>query len=189
MTTLREAAQEALAFIRTMNMHGWMLADHEGDMERVVAGLEAALAQPAPEPVAWRIFDGEDGYVFMSYEDNENYAVEWAQRNPRRAGWVEPIYTAPPQRPEPDTDCHEQGICQRSGYSFGAAPARCPNCSSLEAQNSELDRKLAEMERKPLTEEEIEQIADRIPVDDFVGPTTWHIKLVRAAEQAHGIKE
>lgn len=42
---------------------------------------------------------------------------------------------------------------------------------------------------KPLTEEEIEQIADGIPVDDFVGPTTWHLKLSRAIERAHGIGE
>ena len=27
------------------------------------------------------------------------------------------------------------------------APPRCPNCASLEAQNTELDRKLAELER------------------------------------------
>ncbi len=32
--------------------------------------------------------------------------------------------TAPPQRPaEPDTDCHAQGICQRSGYSVGQGRA------------------------------------------------------------------
>ena len=27
-------------------------------------------------------------------------------------------------------------------------PQRCPNCASLEAQNTELDRKLAELERE-----------------------------------------
>ena len=43
------------------------------------------------------------------------------------------------------------------------------------------------LKHKPLTDEEIEQIADGIPVDDFVGPTTWHLKLARAIEQAHGI--
>ena len=45
MTTLREAAQQALEFIRSMNEHGWLLADYESDMERTVAGLEAALEQ------------------------------------------------------------------------------------------------------------------------------------------------
>lgn len=33
------------------------------------------------------------------------------------------LYAAPPQRPaEPDTDCHAQGICQRSGYGIGGQP-------------------------------------------------------------------
>ena len=76
-------------------------------------------AEPV-EPVAWRTFDGEGGYDYRTYADNENYAAEWAQRNPRHVGWVKPLYTAPP---------------------------RCPNCASLEAQNTELDRKLAELEQ------------------------------------------
>ena len=41
-------------------------------------------------------------------------------------------------------------------YALRAALAQgqaepCPNCASLEAQNTELDRKLAEMEREPQT--------------------------------------
>ena len=32
-----------------------------------------------------------------------------------------------------------------------AEPQECPNCASLEAQNTELDKRLAELERKPLT--------------------------------------
>ena len=60
MTTLREAAQQALAYIRYMNQHGWRLTDFEGDMEQVVAGLEAALAQPAPEPVARKPLPDEE---------------------------------------------------------------------------------------------------------------------------------
>jgi hypothetical protein len=54
--------------------------------------------QPQPEPVAWRTFDGEGGYDYRTYEDNEDYAAEWAKRNPRHVGWVERLYTAPPQR-------------------------------------------------------------------------------------------
>ena len=54
-------------------------------------------AEPV-EPVAWRTFDGEGGYDYRTYADNENYAAEWAQRNPRHVGWVKPLYTAPPQR-------------------------------------------------------------------------------------------
>lgn len=54
--------------------------------------------QPEQEPVAWRTFDGEGGYDYRSYDDNENYAAEWAQRNPRHVDWVEPLYTTPPHR-------------------------------------------------------------------------------------------
>jgi hypothetical protein len=55
--------------------------------------------EPVQEPVAWRTFDGEGGYDYRTYEDNEDYAAEWAKRNPRHVGWVEPLYTtSPPQR-------------------------------------------------------------------------------------------
>ena len=35
-------------------------------------------------------------------------------------------------------------VCERHWHEY---EARCPNCASLEAQNTELDRKLAEVER------------------------------------------
>ena len=60
--------------------------------------LRERLAQPEQEPVAWRTFDGEGGYDYRSYDDNENYAAEWAQRNPRHVDWVEALYTTPPRR-------------------------------------------------------------------------------------------
>jgi hypothetical protein len=47
------------------------------------------------EPVAWRTFDGEGGYDYRNYEDNEEYAKEWEQRNPKYKGWVEPLYGTP----------------------------------------------------------------------------------------------
>jgi hypothetical protein len=58
----------------------------------------AALAEPVQEPVAWRTFDGEGGYDYRTYNDNENYRDEWDRRNPNHKGWVEPLYTAPPRR-------------------------------------------------------------------------------------------
>ena len=57
------------------------------------------MAQPEQEPVAWRTFDGEGGYDYRSYEDNESYADEWDKRNPNHKGWVDKLYTAAPQRP------------------------------------------------------------------------------------------
>lgn len=75
-------------------------------------------------------------------------------------------YTAPPQQAEPVQEpvayIHRQGnhweVSERfllddekaRGWTeepLYTAPPRCPNCASLEAQNTELDRRLAEMEQ------------------------------------------
>jgi hypothetical protein len=42
--------------------------------------------------VAWRVFDGEGGYDYVSFEDNEDYEDEWNKINPRHIGWVEPLF-------------------------------------------------------------------------------------------------
>jgi hypothetical protein len=63
---------------------------------KVRQAVAQALAQS--EPVAWRTFDGEGGYDYRTYENNEDYADEWDKRNPKHKGWVEPLYTTPPQR-------------------------------------------------------------------------------------------
>jgi len=70
----------------------------------VITAIKEALAQPEQEPVAWRTFDGEGGYDYRSYEDNESYADEWDKRNPNHKGWVDKLYTAAPQR-KPCTTC------------------------------------------------------------------------------------
>jgi hypothetical protein len=85
----------------------WIAHRASGDMRafgRAVADAaeRAALAEPAAPsaaPVAWRTFDGEGGYDYRTYEDNEDYAAEWAKRNPRHVGWVGLLYTAPPAAP------------------------------------------------------------------------------------------
>ena len=58
--------------------------------------LERVYSQPVelPEGVAWRTFDGEGGYDYRAYDDNENYAAEWARRNPNHSGWVDQLYTS-----------------------------------------------------------------------------------------------
>ena len=61
--------------------------------------VKEALAQPEQEPVAWRTFDGEGGYDYRSYEDNESYVDEWDKRNPNHKGWVDKLYTTPPPCP------------------------------------------------------------------------------------------
>jgi hypothetical protein len=82
----------------------------------VLAELDTLKQQPATcppgkcamsvptEPVAWRTFDGEGGYDYRIFEDNENYRDEYIKRNGEKyASWVEPLYTSPPQR-KPLTD-------------------------------------------------------------------------------------
>jgi len=51
------------------------------------------LAQTEQEPVAWRTFDGEGGYDYRAYEDNESYVDDWNKRNPKHVGWVDELYT------------------------------------------------------------------------------------------------
>ena len=63
--------------------------DHTGKVWKPV--------QPAPvqEPVAWREFDGEGGYTYFAYQDNETWRDEYIERNGEKyANWVEPLYTA-----------------------------------------------------------------------------------------------
>lgn len=98
MTTLREAAKAVLDCWDSPKW-GWAPSSPTANL---MAVLRAALEKQA-EPVAWRTFDGEGGYDYRTYEDNEDYAAEWAKRNPRHVGWVDPLYTTPPQR-KPLTD-------------------------------------------------------------------------------------
>ena len=61
--------------------------------------LRERLEQPEQEPVAWREFDGEGGYDYRTYDDNENFRDEYIKRNGQRyASWVEPLYTTPQRR-------------------------------------------------------------------------------------------
>jgi hypothetical protein len=80
-------SKKAAAIAKTIDEVNW--ADHEPN----------GVTQPAQEPVAWRTFDGEGGYDYRAYDMNEHYAEEWNKRNPNHKGWVEALYTAPPQRP------------------------------------------------------------------------------------------
>lgn len=63
------------------------------DVEMELQALRAQIGQG--EPVAWRTFDGEGGYDYRTYEGNETYDDDWAKRNPRHVGWVDPIYLHP----------------------------------------------------------------------------------------------
>lgn len=90
MSDLRTAAQQARNALALWSTGRDMDAVALNDL---IAELDAALSEPVQEPVAWRTFDGEGGYDYRTYEDNEDYAAEWAKRNPRHVGWVEPLFT------------------------------------------------------------------------------------------------
>ena len=84
--------------------------------EKMIAArtaLKAALAQQAEpvEPVAWVHTDAYNPKVRF---------LEWTQQaKGYRGDWIKtPLCNCvQPQQAEPvDTDCHTQGICQRSGY-------------------------------------------------------------------------
>lgn len=54
---------------------------------------DSTLREWLGEPVAWRTFDGEGGYDFRSYDDNEDYRSKWDARNPNHKSWVELLYS------------------------------------------------------------------------------------------------
>ena len=71
---------------------------HEGFVAGARA-IESAVLEKlkAQEPDAWRTFDGEGGYDYRSYVDNEEYQAEFLARNPSSTykNWVEPLYEHP----------------------------------------------------------------------------------------------
>jgi hypothetical protein len=73
--------------------------------EAVFALLPAPAQQPlasGQEPVAWQTFDGEGGYEFRQFAENETYHDDYIKRNGEKySTWVTPLYThpAPAQQP------------------------------------------------------------------------------------------
>ena len=93
MTTLREAAQQALEAlaVATNCLDGYYIPRGQTtlpEIEDAIAALKAALAEPVQEPVAWR-YKYSDGF--------------WRFSNGSRVNGCDPIesqalYTAPPRR-------------------------------------------------------------------------------------------
>ncbi len=90
----REAMQMAMEALEDSNDVARMEFGDEDYYSEAINALRQAL-ETEQEPVAWRTFDGEGGYDYRSYEMNENYDKEWAEKNPNHAHWVEPLYTSP----------------------------------------------------------------------------------------------
>jgi hypothetical protein len=82
-------AFEALKDVGVLTDREWQ-AVHKNKANELRQAIKELESQ---EPVAWRTFDGEGGYDYRSYEDNESYADDWNKRNPNHAGWVDELYT------------------------------------------------------------------------------------------------
>ena len=64
----------------------------------------------------------------------------------------------------------------------------CSNCASLQDQNTELDRKLKELDRKSMNEfDALRLITESIGRLQSSGPVDGLIGIIRAVERAHGI--
>jgi hypothetical protein len=115
MTTLREAAEMALEALKQSRPKPCDEDDdyaelawkkHTAAIDFLRKALDADSMASFPEPVAWRTFDGEGGYEFRDYDDNEEYQQRFIERNGEQyASWCEPLYTAPPLSMTISGDC------------------------------------------------------------------------------------
>ena len=103
-----------------------LIANHEGlseELKAIDAQVDKEHGQAIvvqQEPVAWRTFDGEGGYEYRAFDHNEDYAAEWAKRNPKHAGWVEPLYTHPAQQAKPQPLSDAKALASLLGAALGA---------------------------------------------------------------------
>jgi hypothetical protein len=117
MTDLRTAAQQALeALEKTHTQPG---CEQWRAERRASVALRAALEQPEQEPVA-------DRAAFERHAESLGYSVDPDTRDGREGGYwsshthlMWETWQAALEQPEQDTDCHAQGICQRTGYGIG----------------------------------------------------------------------
>ena len=84
MTTLREAAKQALEFIKVTNASSSFWLVPESNLNKTVKALRAALEQPEQEPVAWQWLN----------------TAHFRKKLPADAepGAWNPLYTHPPRR-------------------------------------------------------------------------------------------
>ena len=151
--------------------------------------------QPAQQkPVAWRAwFDADNGarWLFSLWPEEERLDVEW-----------QPLYTSPPAQPqqEPvafDVVCHD---CGGDGFDRQDSNYRCAVCDGL-GYVEKLLYTSPPAQRKPLTDEQILRLVPGLQDclcdpwdynnsgDDYASIPKDMIRLARAIEAAHGIKE
>ena len=169
MNDLRQAAQLALEALEQCGIDPYSSYTFE---HAARTALRAALAQPAPEPVAWTLTETLNKRV------TRTNCYLWFS-NPQNSAWTA-LYTAPPQQPAPEPVGEvEQIEADDDGQEF--AWIKLHHSVKLG------DRfYTAPPQRKPLTQEE----AVALWADKSDGPSNGEIvSYCRAIEQAHGIKE
>ena len=139
MTDLRTAAQQALEALEEYQYRGAPFLACDG----AVAALRAALAQEQAEP---KPMHPELRKMWEEHFDRCFRAMPLpAQEQAEPVTWMQPKTVDAHARPDLGYE-----TCSKDDYGafpVYTAPPHCPNCASLEAQNTELDRKLAELER------------------------------------------
>ena len=193
MSNLRQAAQQALEALHNIEWHGsagaWMLDDckvenaihvlraalAEEALQRLTdvnQEIEAALAEPAQEPVAWMVYT-LDGKSVCVTDNPADFTDEHR---------VLPLYTSPPHRkPEPVAlDWLHKWANQDDGE---------PETQWHEGY--EAARRVVQIhlttppQRKPLTDEEIHDCFQQKHKDKV----TERRMITRAIEAAHGIAQ
>jgi hypothetical protein len=130
MTTLREAAQQALEALE-----GVFEGDEKGAQYWTVTGgtyeavyckhaitaLKAALEQPEQKPVAWMFQHEETGRMNYVSNDGYNATGRFLEMNPRYA-LVCALYTHPPRREWRGLTDTERAAVQHESFKRGLSP-------------------------------------------------------------------
>jgi hypothetical protein len=128
MTDLRDAARQALEALK----YSTPIPQNKLGHEAAITALRAALEQPEQEPELRELLIGAAAMAVAAERKGEYQGASWVadavleqqgKEKPRSAtshigtyyGRKNPAL----EQPEQDTDCHAQGICQRSGYGIG----------------------------------------------------------------------
>jgi hypothetical protein len=203
MTTLREAAQQALEALELVTD----LTNHDDEIYDAITALRAALAEPCPcgdRPAAECPGEWEPG---CDLGNNPKYAKRvnlaepvqepdyWQEESRRYAGnadyWRNRYEALAEPVQEPQCNPHPKaphGFLRNASHNEDRYVCECEGWDPYEAgRQAGMEAALAEpvQDRKPLSEEELEVLAKKHNGIFY----DCDIHFARAVEAAHGIKE
>lgn len=169
MNNLRQAAQAALEALLSIKR-----ADITVQQCSVIGELEAALAEPQPEPVAW--------CPNLKYPDYKKQRV-WANGAPKQTDidyWAKydgiTLAYAVPQAQQPDCERRPFGDLRNAKWLD-------PECYSKGACQSLIFKQA----QQPLTDDQIDAIEWSYPQPGEVDTCRANRRNARSIERAHGI--